>query len=311
MLIKTIPLRDGRTDVTLTTYVISESPELGGKRKRPAILVCPGGAYMGCSDREAEPVALRFAAMGYHTFVLRYSVYTEGKRDAATGQGAIEPKPHTMHPAPLQDIGMAMLAIHEHADEWLVDTERIALCGFSAGAHNSAMYAVYWNTPMAWQSGIVPKACNPAAVILSYPLTDYVLMREKTKKMEERLQQFLKMHMLVYLGETEPDIATLEMASPARNVNNDTPPMFIWSTAKDALVPIENTYVMAQALAQHGIPCEVHVFEDGEHGLSLADQSSAPYQVFLEPDAAKWVGLAEAWLHKRFALEIPDQSLDF
>ena len=68
-------LYENRPDVTLTTYLIDDSRELMNGRKRPAILICPGGAYMFCSDREAEPVALRFMAMGYHAFVLRYSVY--------------------------------------------------------------------------------------------------------------------------------------------------------------------------------------------------------------------------------------------
>ena len=71
-------LYENRPDVTLTTYLIDDSRELMNGRKRPAILICPGGAYMFCSDREAEPVALRFMAMGYHAFVLRYSVYNKG-----------------------------------------------------------------------------------------------------------------------------------------------------------------------------------------------------------------------------------------
>ena len=78
MLTETIKLYEDREDVTLTTYVIAEKGELRGQGKRPAVLICPGGAYMSCSDREAEPIALKFAAMGYHAFVLRYSVYGEG-----------------------------------------------------------------------------------------------------------------------------------------------------------------------------------------------------------------------------------------
>ncbi len=78
MIPKTIQLYANRPDVTLTTYVLADSPELLNGKVRPAVLVCPGGAYLNCSDREAEPVALRFAAMGYHAFVLRYSTYGNG-----------------------------------------------------------------------------------------------------------------------------------------------------------------------------------------------------------------------------------------
>ena len=75
---QTVYLREGRTDVTLTTYVLEDSPEMLGGKRRPAVIVCPGGAYLSCSDREGEPVAMQFAAMGYHAFVLRYGIYTEG-----------------------------------------------------------------------------------------------------------------------------------------------------------------------------------------------------------------------------------------
>ena len=40
---------------------------------RPLILLCRGGGYTRTSDREAEPMALKFLAMGYHAAVLRYS----------------------------------------------------------------------------------------------------------------------------------------------------------------------------------------------------------------------------------------------
>ena len=73
MITTTIQLYEERPDVSLTTYVLADSPELLKGKRRPAVLICPGGAYLNCSDREAEPVALRFAAMGYHAFVLRYS----------------------------------------------------------------------------------------------------------------------------------------------------------------------------------------------------------------------------------------------
>ena len=78
MISKTIQLYENRPDVNLTAYVWSDSPSLQNGRSRPAVLICPGGAYLMCADREAEPVALRFAAMGYHAFVLRYSTYSGG-----------------------------------------------------------------------------------------------------------------------------------------------------------------------------------------------------------------------------------------
>ena len=86
-----IELYKGRKDVTLTTYVWDDAPDLLNGKDRPAVIVCPGGAYLNLSDKEGEPVALAFANMGYHAFVLKYSVYSEGISNgdmfAAVGQG--------------------------------------------------------------------------------------------------------------------------------------------------------------------------------------------------------------------------------
>ena len=126
-------LYDNRGDVTLTTYILDDSREMLNGKKRPAVLVCPGGAYLNCSDREGEPVALRFAAMGYHAFVLRYSVYGRNEPDFNAFDLSRTPvlNPDCVYPNPMRDLAKAMLTIRAHADEWLVDMDRVAICGFS------------------------------------------------------------------------------------------------------------------------------------------------------------------------------------
>ena len=132
--------------VTLTAYILDDSPELTNGRKRPAVLVCPGGAYMFTSDREAEPAAIRFASMGYHAFVLRYSVYSNGGvKFPVPGESPAYKK--SVYPGPMLEIGMAMLLIRAHAEAWKVDMDRIILNGGSAGANNCAEFAVHWNDP--------------------------------------------------------------------------------------------------------------------------------------------------------------------
>ncbi len=63
---------------------------------------------------------------------------------------------------------------------------------------------------------------------------------------------------------------------------------------------------MAHALADHKVPFELHIFEEGDHGLSTATQASAMAKNQINKDAAKWIGLADAWLGKRFALKLPE-----
>jgi acetyl esterase/lipase len=303
MITMTIKLYENRQDVTLTTYILSDSPELLNGKKRPAVLVCPGGAYLGCSDREAEPVALRFAAMGYHAFVLRYSTYNNGAPfKPMTGDLAVNP--NSVHPAPMRDIGKAFLTIRTHADEWLVDVSKIAICGFSAGAHNCAMYSVYWQEPVICEFFGEPAAVfKPAASILGYGISNYHLMFGEIK--DPFAQQLSDSASIAFMGTKSPTRELLDVVSPELHVSKNMPPTFLWATAADALVPVENTTRMANALAQAGVPFEVHIFESGMHGLSLADHSTAGSLLELNVDAAKWVSLAEAWLKKRLAPQLP------
>lgn len=301
-----LSLYDDRQDVTLTAYLLSDSPELLNGKKRPAVLVCPGGAYLGCSDREAEPVALRFAAMGYHAFVLRYSTYSNGKGFAPVLSN-LPVNPNSVHPAPMRDIGKAFLTIRAYADEWLVDMDRVAICGFSAGAHNCAMYSVYWNAPILHEFfREEPSAFKPAASILGYGISDYHLMFGEIK--DPLAQQLSDSASMAFLGTRSPSKELLHAVSPALHVTENTPPTFLWATTADEVVPVENTTRMANALTQAGVPFEAHIFEDGVHGLSLADQASAGSLMQIDTDAAKWIGLAEAWLKKRFSLALPEAS---
>jgi acetyl esterase/lipase len=206
----------------------------------------------------------------------------------------------------MRDIGQAFLTIRACADEWLVDVQKIAICGFSAGAHNCAMYSVYWQDPVIHEFfGQEPGAFKPAAAILCYGIGDFHLMVQDYK--EPMLQAIASAANFAYLGTNSPSKELLDTVSPALHVTKDTPPTFLWATAADALVPVENTTRMANALAQASVPFEVHIFEDGQHGLSLADQSTSSALTQVDVDAAKWMRLAEAWLEKRFALPLPEK----
>ncbi len=125
-------------NVTLTVYIQEVEGEFGFE-KRPAMLVLPGGAYVVCSDREADPVAMAYLKAGYQTMILRYTVTSKGK-----------------WPLPLEDYEDAMSMIEKNADRWHVDSSRIAAVGFSAGGHLCACAAT------------VAKH-RPAAAVLVYP----------------------------------------------------------------------------------------------------------------------------------------------
>lgn len=245
-------------EATLEGFLLDCEIALGQEKNRPAVLVCPGGGYVYCSPREAEPVALSYAARGFHAFVLRYSV----SKDAAGF-------------TPLEEVDWAIGHIREHAAQWHIDPEKIAVCGFSAGGH------------LALASGVLAKN-RPNAMILGYPATsapnipggDFLLK--------------------ILEGRDDVTDADAEKYDLIQKVTADTPPMFLAATAEDFLtafcsLPLVNAYTRL------GKPCEVHIFQYGPHGYSLANEVTADgSQTMLEPAFAQWQELSVQWLHKTF-----------
>lgn len=307
MKVETINIYEDRTDVTLTAYLLDDSKETRKGASRPAVLICPGGAYLNCSDREAEPVAMSFAAMGYHAFVLRYSTYFHGNGGFTNMPEHFEIKPEITYPAAMVEIAKALNLIEKNAEKWHVDTENVALCGFSAGAHNCGMYAVYWNQPVVTERLCGEKTVRPKAVILGYPLTDYVYMKS-TMKDSLLTEGVFTLSNLAYLGTAEPTDEQLDEVSPARHISKDVPPVFLWATSTDELVPVQHSLVMAKALADHHIPFEIHIFEEGSHGLSLGTQATAESVKQVSPEIQPWIRLAEKWLLKRMAYKLPEKT---
>lgn len=220
--------------VTLTAYLPDPSAEMPNYKTRPATLVIPGGAYVMCSDREAEPIALNFLAKGYAAFVLRYSV----------GKGAAK------FPRPLNDAEEAMELIIANAKKWGVEKNHIAAIGFSAGGHLCAALGTMGRV-------------RPAACILGYPCILSSIGR--------------------ILAEPIPSLD--------EKVDAKTPPTFIVAAREDGCVPIENSLAYAVALDKAGVPFEMHIFEKGYHGFSVADGT-----VFAKAKDAAYNARIKGWL---------------
>lgn len=224
---------------------------------RGAVLVCPGGGYGHRAAHEAEPIARAFNAHGFHAFVVQYRI-----------------KP-CRHPAPLADAVHAMRLIRRNAAAWGVSPDHIAVCGFSAGGHLAGSLGVLHDEIPATAPD--DPTGRPDAMILSYAVLS---TRAQHKGSFDNL-----------LG-PDADATLRDRFSIEQNVTANTPPTFLWHTADDGAVPVENALLMAMALRAHKVPFELHVFPHGPHGVGLANGPDRK----CSPRIAAWMGLACGWL---------------
>ncbi|MDC7241593.1 MAG: alpha/beta hydrolase [Spirochaetales bacterium] len=246
-----------------TPYLI---PSFLDSVDKPCILICPGGGYTRTSPREAEPVAMAYNREGFHALILHYRV-----------------APHR-HPQPLLDLSNTMALLRQNAGDLGVDPERIAVCGFSAGGHLTASLGVFWDREYL-QNGICssPGLNRPDALILSYPVI--------TSGEHAHRGSFENL-----LGE-EAAPSDLEKMSLEKQAGPQTPPCFIWHTADDQAVPVENSLLFAGALRKKDIPFELHIYPSGPHGLSLATKETDESEdgSMTIPHVAGWLDLSARW----------------
>ncbi len=295
---ETMYLYENRKDVTLTAYLLQDSPEIALSGKRPAVIINPGGAYVVLSDRETEPIAIRFAAMGFQTFVLRYSVMNSERNIWPEDVSKLpEARKEVQYPAPVLELGKAMLLVKMHAEEWSVDTEKVGVCGFSAGGHNAAMYASTWFKDFLTENlNTTEEMLKPAFCIAGYPFIDWEL--QYNQEMDEVTRNSYKWMYTDYFGTPDPSVEKMRECSPNYLVNEKTVPTFVWNTSTDGAVDPRHSLHLMEAMIAKNIPCEYHMFGEGSHGLALADESTRQNENDISDVVAKWVPLAEKWVRK-------------
>lgn len=273
MIYKEIPVQvEGSADYARLQVYIQDTPHDGSLKikKRPLILICPGGGYERTSYREGEPTALHFLSQGYHACILRYSVAP------------------VHFPTQVLEAGKAFQVLREHAEEWNVDMDKIVVQGSSAGGHLAACYGTFWNQDFLL-SPLKAKAedMRPKGIMLSYP----VITSDPAYAHMGSFQMLL--------GENYE--AEAKKVSIEKQVTEAMPPCFMWHTMEDNTVPVENSLMLTAALRKAKVPAELHIFPEGEHGLSLASPiveraSGAGVQA----ECAQWAALADAWLRRLF-----------
>lgn len=242
------------------------------KSPSPSVLIFPGGGYGCVSPREGEPVAKRFFEKGYNAFILTYST-----ADRAPG---------VHYPMQLLQAAGAILYIRRNK-EYLGATDDVITCGFSAGGHLASMTAVYYDRAEVLSAfGIKDREARPSGSILCYPVISAF----------ERPHSQSLINLSGSLSQKDYMRCSTELS-----VNADTPPVFLWHTADDPVVSVQNSIVFVRNLAKYGVPFELHVFENGVHGLSMCDESTwENIPELVRPDIGVWFDLCITWLDRRF-----------
>lgn len=255
------------TDARLHTYFLENYEQIDPYRKRPVILICPGGGYRYTCDREAEAVAIRYNAMGYHACILRYSI-----------------KPCEF-PQSLCELAWCVSYLRTHAQKFCIDTEKIIPLGFSAGGHLAASLGVFWNQNwLSEQTNLSPDEIRPNAMILCYPV---IIYRENG-----HLESFQNLLGTQY---SHDKASTLSLE---RSVSRHTPPTFLWHTFEDQLILAEHSLTFANALWKAQVPLELHIYPKGLHGLSLANEETQNIQTGfgIQKHCQSWIHLSGEWI---------------
>lgn len=248
----------------LVGYLRDETIEMPAFNTRPAMLILPGGGYAYCSAREADPVAMQFLQAGYNVFTLYYTCRISEEQSA-------------LHWQPLIDAAGAVLHIRRNAQALRIDPAKIAVCGFSAGGHLAASTAILWDAePVQKALGIHAEEARPNAVVLGYPVVTSGVATHGGS-------------MQNLCGE---DAALRSTMSLENQIRAGLPPFFIWHTVEDTAVPVQNSLLLANALNEHKVPFELHLFAHDGHGTSTCtNEVNTP-----NSHNRAWVALCTDWL---------------
>lgn len=213
------------------------------KASGAAIVICPGGGYAVLAPHEGHDYALFLIQHGITAFVLKYRLGPHGYR----------------HPAMLQDAARAVRLVRSRALEWAIDPKRIGIMGSSAGGHLASTLLTHFDSGRPDTEDTVERqSSRPDLGILCYPVIS----------MGPHTHQGSKSNLL---GKN-PDPEVVKLLSNELHVTTNTPPRFIWHTREDKAVKIENCLEFAAALQKAGVPFDLHVFQQGKHGIGLADK---------------------------------------
>ena len=231
-----------------------------------AVLIIPGGGYEVIVNAwEGDDVAKWFNSYGISAIVLKYRL-PHGKSNIDREK------------SPLLDAARAMRIVRENAEDWNLDKDNIGVMGFSAGGHLASTLAThYGDSTLGVKDKIDLLSAKPDFSLLIYPVIS--MSADFT---HEGSRYF-------FMGEN-PDKEKMEYYSSEKYVTKDTPPTFLVHSSDDEVVEVDNSIAFYRQLIKNKVDAEMHIFQNGEHGFSLANGQG---------NVEAWKNLCIAWLKNR------------
>jgi acetyl esterase/lipase len=247
----------GETDAdrpTLTVWL----PEKQAST-RSAVVVCPGGGYRHLAmDHEGVQIAQWLNERGVAAFILEYRL-----------------APAYKHPVMMHDVQRALRQVRSNASKYDIAVDKIGVWGFSAGGHLASTAATHFDDGNKSSDDPVDRvSCRPDFAILCYPV---ISMKDGVTHGGSKNN---------LLGDN-PKPELLELMSNELQVTAKTPPTFLFHTTEDKAVPVENSLLFFLALRKAKVDCEMHVYQQGRHGVGLAQQ---------DPILSTWPSHLADWL---------------
>ena len=229
-----------------------------------AVVICPGGGYHGLAyDWEGSDIAKWLNSLGIAGIVLKYRLPVDESNIIS-------------YLSPLMDAKKAIRLVRYHAKEWNIDPGKVGVMGFSAGGHLASTLGTHFDYGN-------PKAIDPVERESSRP--DFMLLGYPVISMADSITHMGSKKALL---RSDPSPVRVKEFSNELQVTKDTPPTFLFLAADDKAVPPENSLVFFEALKDHGVPAEMHIYPTGGHGFSLA--------INISSHTARWTQDAAAWL---------------
>jgi acetyl esterase/lipase len=239
---------------SLTLY-----PATDPNKTATGVIICPGGGYAHLAmDHEGSQVATWLNNLGISAYVLKYR---------------LGPKYH--HPIELWDAQRAIRYVRLHAADFHIRPDQIGIWGFSAGGHLASTAATHFSNADNQADPIDRQSDRPDFAILAYPV---ISMLDPYAHLGSRRN---------LLGD-KPDPALVQLLSNELHVTSNTPPTFLFHTTEDQVVPVENSILYYLALRKAGVSVEMHIYQQGKHGVGLAPT---------DPILRTWPDHLSAWLH--------------